>query len=93
MELQLGINSDEVLDYQRDYRKYICDCPSVRQSELAWVTEKIVAMLSEATSQKGGWAVTDTIKPAVVRGLSPFSLSDKPAKVLREAELACKKPS
>jgi hypothetical protein len=93
MELQLAITNDEVLHYQRDYRKYICDYPSVRQSELSWVVENIVGTLSKATSQKCGWAVSATIKPGVVSGLSHFNLSREPAKVLRDAELACKKSS
>jgi len=89
-ELQLAISSNEVLNYQREYRKYICDFPSVRQSELAWITDRIEGMLSAATSQKGGWAVSDTIKPAIIRGLSTFNLSDQPAKFLREMELAAR---
>jgi hypothetical protein len=54
MKLQLVISSKKVLDYQDAYRKHICDFQHVRQSELAWVTEKIVAALSAATSRTGG---------------------------------------
>lgn len=92
MELQLVITSDELLDYQRAYREYICKFPSVRQSELAWIAMEIVDKLSAATSKKCGWAVSATIKPAVTRSLSLLNVSDKPAKALRLAELARKGP-
>lgn len=91
MELELAINGNEVLNYQRDCRDHICSLTYVRQSELAWITEQIVSALSAATSQRGGWAVADTIKPAVARALAQFSLSVEPAKVLRAAELAAKR--
>jgi len=46
MELQLAITSNEVLEHQRNYRNRICESPSVRQSELAWVAGRIVYLLS-----------------------------------------------
>lgn len=87
MKLQLVISGNEVLEFQRAYRHHIRQFQHVRKSELDWIAAEIVGELSAATSQKGGWAVSDTIKPAVVRDLSSFNLSDQPAKVLRK-ELA-----
>lgn len=49
MELELAINGNEVLNYQRDCRDHICSLTYVRQSELAWITEQIVSALSAAT--------------------------------------------
>jgi hypothetical protein len=91
MELQIVISANEVVEHQCNYRKHICGNPLIRKSELTWVAEQIVKKLSLARSMRGEWAVVDTLIPAVVRALSPFALSEQPAKELREAELACKK--
>lgn len=91
MELELAISSNEVLDYQRAYRQQIFRHPEVRRSELAWVTEEVVRALSAVTMRTYAWAISATIKPAVVRGLSSFNLSDKPASFLRKAELAAQR--
>ena len=91
MELQVIISRNEVIDFQREYRKHICSNPRVKKSELAWITEQAIKHLSQAASLRGEWAVSDTLRPAVIRALSPFALSDEPANILRDAELIRKK--